>query len=74
VKSFYEQIGLCCGQEDSSPYLTQYGTIVDIESEVAYLVITSTQHHRDPDRAIQAAGDGSDEFSMKGRFWPELSC
>jgi hypothetical protein len=74
VKSFYEQISLCCGQEDSSPYLTEYGTFVDIDSEVAYLVITSTQHHRHPDRAIQATGDGSDESSMKGRFRPELPC
>jgi hypothetical protein len=47
---------------------------VNIESEVAYLVITSTQHHRYADRVIQAAGDGSDESSIKRWFWPELSC
>ena len=66
---FQEKIGIRRGHRDRSPYLTEHDSFADVDCEVAYPVIASAEHHRHPDRAIEAAGDVGDELALHGKCW-----
>jgi pimeloyl-ACP methyl ester carboxylesterase len=66
---FQEKFGLRRGHRDRSPHLTERDSFADVDGEVAYLVIASAEHHRHPDRAIEAAGDVGDELALHGKCW-----